>query len=106
MRADRRRHARQPPGEAVRDLGARLRSGHDIAVMNVSGGGLLIETASRMLPGSRVEVVLPSPDGSAVAGGRVLRAWVAGVHGDDGVRYRAAIQFDRESSWGVTVPDE
>jgi hypothetical protein len=65
-----------------------------VSIIDLSGGGVLFETASRVLPGARVEIVLPDLPGPGVVSGRVVRAWVARIDPNDGVRYRAAVAFD------------
>ena len=97
--SDRRRHARGLPDELAVEVPARLRSGPDVAVVNLSKGGVLLETVSRVRPGSRVEVVLPVTAGLVTAAGQVVRAWVAAIDREEGVRYRVAVAFDREVEW-------
>jgi hypothetical protein len=87
------------PDGLTDEIPARLRSGPDVIVVNLSRGGVLLETVSRVRPGSRVEVVLPVTTGLVTATGQVVRAWVAGIDRDQGVRYRVAVAFDHEVEW-------
>jgi hypothetical protein len=90
------RHPAGPPGA----LQARIRPGHAAAVVNVSAGGVLIETSRRLLPGTFVEISMQSESQSATRRGRVLRCAVIRLR-PDAVHYRAAVQFDSYLPWFV-----
>jgi hypothetical protein len=85
-----------------RDLTVRLRSGHDLALLNLSSGGALVEGSFRALPGTTVELQLLAPGWRGPATARVLRCDVVALHPSRGVRYRAALAF----AVGLTMPDE
>ena len=73
---------------------ARVRAGRDAAVLNVSAGGVLIETLHRLLPGTTIELQLSIGEDRAEVRGRVLRSAVSCLrHGR--VSYRGAIAFER-----------
>lgn len=73
---------------------ARVRAGRDAAVLNVSAGGILIETLHRLLPGTTIELQLSVGEQRAEVRGRVLRSAVSCLrHGR--VLYRGAIAFER-----------
>jgi hypothetical protein len=72
----------------------RLLPGRDASLVNLSRGGALIELESRVLPGTRVEIMLSVPDWRWTGRARVLRCHVSALVREDGVRYRAALQFD------------
>jgi hypothetical protein len=73
---------------------ARVRAGRDAAVLNVSVGGILIETLHRLLPGTTIELQLSFGEQRGEVRGRVLRSAVACLrHGR--VSYRGAIAFER-----------
>ena len=73
---------------------ARVRAGRDAAVLNVSVGGVLIETLHRLLPGTTIELQLSIGEQRAEVRGRVLRSAVSCLrHGR--VSYRGAIAFER-----------
>jgi len=106
-RRDQRRHTIAQHGIAR----ARVRPGHDVTLVDVSAGGVLIETARRLLPGSCVEILLADGVRSATVRGQVLRCAVAQLQATS-ITYRGAIGFDRDLSWflardgnGYHVPD-
>ena len=80
---------------------ARVRAGRDAAVLNVSVGGILIETLHRLLPGTTIELQLSRGDQRTEVRGRVLRSTVSCLrHGR--VSYSGAIVFERAlASLGV-----
>jgi hypothetical protein len=77
-----------------------VRPGHHADVVNISTGGVLIDTAHRVLPGSTVELVLQRHQYRASVRGRVVRAAVARVQ-PGRVCYRSAIRFDRSLPWFI-----
>ena len=86
---------------SVRHLQAVLRPGHPIAIVNLSGGGALVDGWRPLRPGSRVFLQLSIGDQSAGRSARVVRSTVASLTGTDGVRYRCALSFDEpwETLW-------
>ena len=62
--------------------------------MDVSDAGALVESATRLLPGTHVEVHVVSRDGRVLVRSRVTRASVHAVTADT-LRYRAALAFER-----------
>jgi hypothetical protein len=100
--SERRRSVRKGGCKLRRDLTARLRSGQELALLNLSPGGALVEGSFRALPGTTVELQLLAPGWRGLATARVLRCHVAAVHPSRGVCYRAALAF----SQGLTVPSE
>ena len=97
-RPDRRRAPRRHTVEEHGIVRARVRPGHEAALVDVSTGGALVDTAHRLLPGTPIELRLASVDRCISVRGRVLRCAVTGLNAT-GVRYRGAIGFDRELSW-------
>jgi hypothetical protein len=94
-----RRRTRRHYGDAEHGIvAARVRPGHDAALIDVSAGGALLETAYRLLPGTMVELYLCTRDARAAVRGRVLRCVVAAV-GASALCYRGAIGFDRDLTW-------
>jgi hypothetical protein len=80
---------------ACRDIArARVRPGRDGSLLNLSRGGACIEVASRVLPGTPVEVQLAVARCRWSGRARVLRCRVSALLPEDGVRYQAALQFD------------
>jgi hypothetical protein len=82
------------PGAAWAVVGARIRPGHTVVVIDLSHGGALVDAALRLLPGASVDLQIESVLGRTVHGGRVVRSAVAELSASV-VRYRAAIAFDR-----------
>lgn len=75
---------------------ARLRTGLDVAIIDLAAGGALVEAASRLLPGSNVELHLGAPEWRWSTPARVLRCRVSALVVERGVLYRAALRFDRD----------
>jgi len=74
---------------------ARLPWGSDVEVVDVSRSGVLVETTSRMTPGTVVDLEFLGKDLNATVPSRVLRTSVG--HVDRlGVRYRVAAAFTRD----------
>jgi hypothetical protein len=70
----------------------RLRGGHLARVLDLSATGALIEADWRLLPGSRVELLVDEASPRR-ATGRIVRCHVA-ILTRERVRYRGAIAFD------------
>lgn len=101
-----RRGARRHPGVDCGWLSqARLRHGLDLLVVDLANGGACVEAPARLLPGSSVELHLAAPGWQWSAAARVLRCQVSALLPEHGVRYRAALQFDRQftppAPWGA-----
>ena len=94
---ERRRTARTLP-QTDDALDARIRPGHQVSVVDVSGGGTLIETARRLLPGSTVELQLESRRRQTTIRGHVVRCSIVAVR-PTSLCYRAAIAFDHTLPW-------
>jgi hypothetical protein len=77
---------------------ARVRPGHEVAVVDVSSDGALVESRHRMLPGAVVDIHLQTHDRRASVRGRILRCGVSRL-GSSTVCYRGAIEFDRHLPW-------
>jgi hypothetical protein len=100
LQNERRAHLRR---RAVVEHGivqARIRPGDTATLIDVSGGGVLIETNRRLLPGTFVELCLESRSRRTTARGRVLRCAVVDLR-PAAVRYRGAIHFDAYLPWFV-----
>ena len=79
-------------------VAARIRAGADVAVLDASAGGALLETTQRLRPNASVEVQLSTADAQVVARGRVIRCLVSRLS-PGVVWYRGAIAFDRGLPW-------
>lgn len=111
LASDRRAHIRLRPGDLEQPLRARLKHGPLLTVLDLSAGGVLIETHTRLTPGSRVVLEFMAHDAHRARGvaSRVTRAEVASLA--DGVRYRGGCAFSapvsiRELSIGSIEPPE
>ena len=93
MTADRRATMRRTPDPDETLARVRLRTGRELAVVDISDTGALLEGAARLLPGTHVEVHVVTRDGRTLVRSRVARAWVFAVAAD-ALRYRAALVFD------------
>jgi hypothetical protein len=101
-KADRRRWPRKKPSECPWVIEARLRSGTEVRVVDISNGGVLVEAASQILPGAPVEIYLVAADQRWLVKGRIVRCQVSAIMPECGVRYRAAMAFDEP----VSILDE
>ena len=81
----------------------RLRAGRDVEAIDVSDGGVLVEGASRLLPGTHVDVHVITRDGRVLVRSRVVRARVTAISPGE-VRYRCALAFDHLVDTGYPVP--
>ena len=96
---DRRLTRRHTPGRHG-IVNAKVRPGYDVAVLNVSAGGALVESGHRLLPGSPVDLHLATPDDQVAVRGRVLRCFVARLR-PVRIWYHGAIGFERHLPWFV-----
>ncbi len=101
-RIERRASPRRATGECAWVSRARVRPGLDVNLLDLSSGGALVEGSFRLLPGSRVELQLSSPDAERVVAGRVLRCCVSALSGESGIRYTAAVGFESR----LAIPGE
>jgi PilZ domain-containing protein len=95
QRAERRAWPRVSTIEYVAMANGRLRAGRAATIVDVSRGGALIETDSRLFPGMRVELQLGEPVTLYRVKGRVLRCHVW-LLGRERIRYRGALAFDEQ----------
>ena len=93
---DRRVEARFTPPAAAR---ATLRPGCVVVIVDVSGGGALVEGPRPMRPGSRVHLQVATAARTYSIDAQVMRCTVWIVDPIDGVRYRGALRFDRQVEW-------
>jgi hypothetical protein len=77
----------------------KLRPGRPAQIVDVSAGGALIETDTRLLPGTRVELQLGEPVALYKVKARILRCHVA-VLERERVRYRGALMFEERLPFG------
>ena len=86
--------------EEHRILASRVRPGHHARIIDVSAGGVLIETTYRLLPGTSVELHVETETRQTRVRGQVLRCAVVRVR-PTAVCYRGAIRFDVHLPWFV-----
>jgi hypothetical protein len=97
--ADRRTSPRVP-ASAVPNLKARLLAGPDVRLVDLSRRGVLLETQSRLLPGSPIRLKFVADDAVLVLKGAVVRSSVS-TFGEQGLVYRTAVAFDED----ITICD-
>lgn len=88
---DRRHTCRVPPECTPWTRLALLRPGQDVYLLNVSRGGALVQSDTRLLPGARTELQLRGVLRHTVRG-RIDRCRVVQL---DPVRYEGAIVFEK-----------
>jgi hypothetical protein len=95
-RARERRAARRwLPQDLPWPIGCRVTPGHDVLILDLSAGGVLIETDAPLPPGRVLTVHLIRPSRRVALDGRVVRSFVSGVDTREGPSYRAGIAFTR-----------
>jgi hypothetical protein len=92
---ERRRVSRRVPTSTESLSRARLRAGREVAVINLSSLGLLVEGTTRLLPGTHVDVHVIAAQGRSLVRARVVRYAVCSLTADV-VRYRGALAFCTE----------
>ncbi len=94
--ADERRTAERLRGGDVPWLSAiKLSWGPEVALVNISSSGVLVETGSKFVPGSTTELHLSGPETSLIMPVTFIRSEVASIDGF-GVKYHAAAAFEKE----------
>jgi hypothetical protein len=101
---DRRAHVRLRPIQLDRPMLARLKPGPLLTLIDVSAGGALIQTPTRLTPGAHVliEFLAPGTRRATVLRSRIMRSQVAALEGC--VRYRGACSFDETLELGYFLP--
>ena len=105
---ERRRATRRGPTPEEPISRLRLRTGREVAVIDVSNAGALVEGHVRLLPGTHVDIHIITRDGRLLIRSRVTRCYVSALHSDQ-VCYRGALSFDRivdTTVSGYPVPEE
>jgi hypothetical protein len=108
---ERRRHARRGRSQQHGIARARVRPGHAVTVIDISGSGALVETSHRLMPNANVEVHLERDGATTLtARARILRCSVFRLHATV-VHYRCAMAFEAvlplfadDDSHGYLVP--
>lgn len=89
---DRRRGDRWAPGPTDPLSRVRLRLGRELAVIDVSTSGALVQGTTRLLPGTHVDVHVTASQGRTLIRARVVRCAVWDI-ASDVVQYRGALAF-------------
>ncbi len=79
--------------------GARIKYGADIRILDLSAGGILLETSSQLAPDANVVVELLGPDSPILVPSRVLRCRTASL--GEILKYQGACAFKRP----LTIPE-
>lgn len=79
---------------------ATLRPGCEVAVIDVSAGGALVEARRPLRPGARVHVQLVTRGRTLAGTAHVVRCMVWTLDAVHGVVYRGALHFDQPGAWG------
>ena len=91
------------PAEALTNVSAKLATGPDIRLVDLSRGGARFECEKRLLPGAKVALRLVTPDGTLVVRGRVVRSRIVRLE-RGGLGYDAAIAFNETLSQMLEEP--
>lgn len=86
-----------PPEQTPWNPLALLRPGQEVRLLNVSCGGAIVESGSRLHPGIRTELQLAGHRRRTIRG-RIDRCRVTGL---DPLRYEGAIVFDQILEWSA-----
>jgi hypothetical protein len=92
------------PAEALPNVSAKLATGPDIRLVDLSRGGARFECEKRLLPGAKVALRLVTPDGTLVVRGRVVRSRIVRLE-RGGLGYDAAIAFNETLSQMLEEPN-
>lgn len=91
---DRRQARRRAPGTEEPLRRVKLRIGPELTVIDIAGGGVLVEGTARLAPNARLDVHVVSRPGRILVRTTVVRAWVSQLR-SDAVTYRAGLRFDQ-----------
>lgn len=96
---DRERERRREPRTEGAGMRARMRPGYRLSIIDLSVGGVLVEAARPLRPGSHVDLQLESDARQGVVAARVVRCVVASIHAESGITYHAALSFIETCDW-------
>ena len=104
---ERRRTPRRVPDVREPLAHVRLRAGRELAVLDLSPSGALVEGPTRLLPGTHVDVHIVTRTGRVLVRSRIVRAFVSNLRADS-VSYHGALAFDRlvdVAAAGYAIPE-
>ncbi len=87
------RHRRKKPEEIEGFQSVVLRPGGQVEVLNISNGGMLVQTETRTKPGSVVRVCIFTTGARYEVKAKIVRSEITTVDGS-GLHYLLAIAFD------------
>ena len=90
---DRRKHVRVAGNHVMPLHRLRLRTGHQVRILDLSRGGASVETEARLAPGSPLQVVVTWGKSSHPAESTVVYARVIRIHPTLGTRYRIGLHI-------------
>ena len=102
IRSERRRARRVTPESSSPLSRVRLRTGHELRVLDIGSVGAKVDGASRLLPNRHVDLRLTTPRGNVLVRALVIRSRVVDLAGDV-VTYESALSFERPV---LLVPQE
>jgi hypothetical protein len=92
-RAERRTVPRRVPNPAEVTARLRLRTGHELLVLDISEHAARVEGDTRLLPGARIEVRMATQRGRMTVRGRIMRSRVCRLSAG-AVCYESVLLFD------------
>lgn len=99
---ERRRAPRTRMPAAGVAISVRIRSGPVASMLEFSAGGVLVESQSRLLPGTTIDLIVEWSDERIVMKGRVMRSSVVRLV-SSALSYRTAIAFDHQGAPSPTT---
>jgi len=96
---NRRVHERLRASEVRWLRGARIKYGADFRVLDISAGGMLVETSSQLSPDANIVVELLGPESPLLVPSRVVRCRMASL--GEILKYQGACEFKRP----LTIPE-
>ena len=94
---DRRKAVRLEPSQIPALKSARLVAGPEVKLINLSSSGALLESSTRILPGTGICIRLVATDATFLLRGRVLQSRASSLHGSELI-YECRIALDEEFS--------
>jgi PilZ domain len=93
-RVDRRQSRRVQFVEGLLPPATRIWPGREVTLVDLSGGGALLEGIWRLRPGARLELQMRHEGELTSLSARVHRCYVASIAHGLTIRYRAAVMFE------------
>jgi PilZ domain-containing protein len=100
---ERRQFIRVPSDRSEGGVSGRIRPGHQVRILDLSPGGVLVETDRPLPPGAVVEWYVEMAGGRHATRALVVRCYVRAV-GPDSLLFRGALEFERLVPWLACEP--